>query len=75
MACDGHARERPKVCWATSVGLLGHAGVEGDMVRFGPYLGACFGPAKRLKIGLTLGLNPSVDRINTYIKKNELKTR
>ena len=70
MACNGHARERPKVCWATSVGLLGHAGVKGAMVRFGPHLGACFGPAKRLKMGLTLGLNLSVDRINTHKKMN-----
>ena len=69
MACNGHARERPKVCWAMSACLLSHAGVKGAMVRFGPHLGAYFGPAKRLKMGLTLGLDPSVDRINTYIKK------
>ena len=62
-------RNKPSWCWATSVGLLGHAGVKGVMVRFGPHLGAYFGPTQRLKMSFTLGLDPSVDRINTYIKK------
>ena len=71
MACNGHARERPKVCWAMSACLLSHAGVKGAMVRFGPHLG----PTKRLKMGLTLGLDLIVDRINTYKKRIENKIK